>query len=131
RFEFGNVKSPEELLIPASASAPFSITIDELKFNIQLFCAEFAGLKGRWEKGGNGKSSWIDFVFYSGQETEYDLKKIDRALSGFTFKLESSGTNQPSQKASVSEKEGIMKVLWNGLQLEVPLKPDQPLNSFI
>ncbi|MDD4922824.1 MAG: hypothetical protein PHS30_10165, partial [Bacteroidales bacterium] len=42
RFEFGNVKSPEELLIPASASAPFSITIDELKFNIQLFCAEFA-----------------------------------------------------------------------------------------
>lgn len=131
RFEFGNVKRPGELAIPASVSAPFSIKLDELKFNMQLYCAEFNGFKGRWEKGGDDKSSWIDFVFYSGQETEFDMEKISRAVSGFTFMLDDSDQNQAIQKADVSETGGSMKVRWNGLELEVPVKPDKPQNPFI
>jgi hypothetical protein len=131
RFEFGNVKSPVELAIPASVSAPFSITLDELKFNMQLYCAEFNGFKGSWKKGGDDKSSWIDFIFYSGQETEFDLEKINRAVSGFTFMLDDSGQNQAIQKADVSETEVTMKVRWNGLELEVLVKPDKPQNPFI
>ena len=98
RFEFGNIKNQEELALPVSANEPFSISLDDLKFNMQLYCAEFNELKGHWEKGSDGKSSWIDFVFYSGQETEFDLTKIGRSISGFTFTLGSSGKNSVFQK---------------------------------
>jgi hypothetical protein len=76
RFEFGNVKSPDELSFHASANEPFSFILDQLKFDLQLYCSEFNGLKGHWEKGGDGKKSWIDFVFYSGKETQFDLTKL-------------------------------------------------------
>jgi hypothetical protein len=131
RFEFGNVKNPEELSVPASANDPFEINIDQLKFNFQLYSAEFNGANGYWEKGGDGKNSWVDFIFYSGAEKEFDLTKINRAVSGFIFELNSADTKQEFKKADVSEKEGIMKIEWNGLKLETPVKPQAPKNNFI
>jgi len=35
------------------------------------------------------------------------------------------------KKADVSEKDGIMKIEWNGLKLETPVKPLAPKNNFI
>ena len=87
RFEFGNVTNQAELAIPVSANEQFSFMLDQLNFNLQLYSSEFDGLKGHWEKGGDGKNSWIDFVFYSGEEKEFNLTKIDRAVSGFIFEL--------------------------------------------
>ena len=130
RFEFGNVKNQEELTFPASANEPFSISLDGLNFNMQLYCAEFNGLKAHWEKGGDGKSSWIDLVFYSGRETEFDLTKIGKSVSGFTFSLEPSDRNSVFQKAEVSEKDNIMRVRWNKLKIDVPVKPFAPQNPF-
>lgn len=131
RFEFGNVKSPEELVIPASVNDPFVINLDQLEFNFQLYSAEFDGAKGHWEKGGDGKTSWIDFVFYSGAEKEIDLTKIDRAVSGFIFELNSKNEKKEFKKADLSEKDGILKIEWNGLKLETPVKPQAPKNNFI
>ena len=131
RFEFGNVKNQEELSVPALANDPFAINIDQLKFNFQLYSAEFNGANGYWEKGGDGKNSWVDFIFYSGAEKEFDLTKINRAVSGFIFELNSADTKQEFKKADVSEKEGIMKIEWNGLKLETPVKPQAPKNNFI
>lgn len=126
RFEFGNVKSPEELSFPASANEPFSFTLNNLKFNLQLSYAVFENMKGHWEKGGDGKISWIDFVFYSGSETEFDLTKINMAAMSFSFSLETSGDATAIKKSKVSEKKGLMKVQWNGLELEIPVKPQTP-----
>lgn len=131
RFEFGNVKSPDELAIPASLNDSFVINLDELEFNFQLFCSEFDGTKGYWEKGSDGKTSWIDFVFYSGAEKEIDLIKMNRAVSGFIFELNSTDGKKEFKKADVSEKEGILKIEWNGLKLETPVKPQAPKNNFI
>jgi hypothetical protein len=131
RFEFGNVKSPDELSIPTGVNDPFVINSDQLKFNFQLFSIEFDGAKGHWEKSGNSKTSWIDFVLYSGAEKEIDLTKMSRAVSGFIFELNSTEEKKEFKKADVSEKDGIMKIEWNGLKLETPVKPQAPINNFI
>jgi hypothetical protein len=131
RFKFGNVKSPDELSLPASANEPFSITLDSLKFNIQLCFAEFENLKGHWEKGGDERASWIDFVFYAGPQTEFDLTKINRAAMSFTFSIGNPEKPKAAEKAKVSEKKGIMKVQWGGFELEVPVKPQAPDKIFI
>jgi hypothetical protein len=131
RFEFGNVQSLDELAIPESVNDPFVINIDQLKFNFQLCTSEFDGAKGYWEKGSDGKTSWIDFVFYSGNEKEIDLIKMNRAVSAFIFELKSTEEKKEFKKADVSENEGILKIEWNGLKLETPLKPQAPKNNFI
>ncbi len=131
RFEFGNIANNEVLAIPASTNAPFNFTADQMQFSCQLYFAEFNGLKGHWEKGGNGKNSWLDFVFYSGTETEFDLTKITRALCGFTFSIDPVGQKAVMKKATTSEKEGVLKVEWNEMELEIPVKPQAPSNTFI
>jgi hypothetical protein len=131
RFEFRNVTNQSDLAIPASANEPFSFMLDQLNFNLQLYSTEFDGLKGRWEKGGDGKNSWVDFVFYSGTEREFNLTKIDRAVSGFIFELNLTDQKQQIKKADVSEKDGTLKIEWNGLKLETQVKPQAPKNNFI
>jgi hypothetical protein len=131
RFEFGNVSTPDVLNIPVSKNEPFSMIIDDLKFDFQMFIAEYEGLKGYWEKGGNEKASWIDFVFYSGIEKDFDLTKITKAVSGFTFSIDTADKNQVLEKAIVSEKDGQMDVIWKGLKIQIPVKPILPKNTFI
>jgi hypothetical protein len=131
RFEFGNVSTPDILNIPVSKNEPFSMIIDDLKFDFQMFIAEYEGLKGYWEKGGNEKASWIDFVFYSGAEKDFDLTKITKAVSGFTFSIDSANKNQVTEKPDISEKDGQMDVIWKGLKIQIPVKPLLPKNTFI
>jgi hypothetical protein len=131
RFEFGNIANATFLALPTSANEPFNLTIDQMQFSFQLYSAEFSGLKGRWEKGGDNKNIWIDFVFYSGTETEFDLTKISRAVSGFTFSIDPAGQQPVIKKAALSEKDGVLNVEWNGLKLDIPVKPQAPLNAFI
>jgi hypothetical protein len=131
RFEFGNVNKPDDLTIPASDFDPFSVQLDSLKFNLQLCQAQFDNFKGHWEKGGDGKSSWIDFVFYAGEEKVFDLTKINKAVMGFTFSIDAAGQEGITKKAEVSEKEGIMKLNWEEFNLEIPMKPQTPKSAFI
>ncbi len=131
RFEFGNVGSSDNFKIPTSINEPISMTIDNLKLNFQLYIAEYEGLKGYWKKGGDEKTSWIDFVFYTGAEKEFDLSNINKAVSGFTFSIDNADKNQPMEKAKVSEKEGLMEVIWKGLKIQIPVKPLLPKNTFI
>ena len=131
RFEFGNLTNNEVLTSPVSANELFNFVIDQMQFSCKLYSAEFDGLKGHWEKGGDGKNSWLDFVFYSGMETEFDLTKITRAVCGFTFSVDPVGQNPVMEKANTSEKNGVLKVEWNEMELEIPVKPQAPSNTFI
>lgn len=130
RFEFGNVKSPDELAIPKLPHDLVSINLNEMKFNIQLLQAEFEGLNGYWEKGGDGKNSWIDFVFYSGEEKEFDLNKMNKAIAAFTFEVIKMGDKSTSGKAVMSDQDGMIKIDWKGLKLELPVKPLNPRDSY-
>ncbi|WP_373511138.1 hypothetical protein, partial [Persicitalea sp.] len=90
RFEFGKV-SPDEMTLPSSADAPFTIDVDGLQFSILLYLAEFDGLKGNWEKGSDTDAAWVDYVLYSGGEKDFDLTAMNEAALGFAFQLTEVG----------------------------------------
>ncbi|MCK9412490.1 MAG: hypothetical protein M0Q53_09335 [Prolixibacteraceae bacterium] len=131
RFKFGNVKNLDKVALPSSANEPFPVTLDSLKFNIQLCYAQFEKLKGHWEKGGDDRASWIDYIVYSGPEAEFDFTKMDRAVMSFTFSIGTLVEPNPIEKAKISEKEGELKVEWGGLEVDVPLKPKEHYRIFI
>ena len=56
---------------------------------------------------------------------------MNRAVSGFIFELNSTNEKKEFKKADLSEKDGILKIEWNGLKLETPVKPQAPKNNFI
>jgi len=130
RFELGNVDGKDAAL-PAATFEPFSLNLDSLVFNFQLFSAKFGDLKGHWEKGGDGKSAWMDFVFYSGVEKEFDLTKINQGVIGFTFSVENLQSGQRYTKPNNNENEQSMRVNWDGLTLELPVKPQAPKKWFL
>jgi hypothetical protein len=122
RFEFGNVK-PEDLSVPSSDNAIYSFIINGLQFNFQLYQTIFDQLKGHWEKGGNEKASWVDFVIYSGDETDFNLSEMKQAFLGFTFSIGIQGVTLSTDKPEFSVKDGILNTKWNGLMLDMPVKP--------
>ena len=128
RFEFGNVKA-EDLAIPSSNNAIESLIINGLQFKLQLYQTLFDQLKGHWEQGGNERSSWIDFVVYSGAEADFNLSEMKQAVLGFTFSMGSQGVQLPIEKPEFSMKDGILNTKWNGLMLDIPVKPQPRIGS--
>lgn len=121
RFEIGNFTDTGSLLLPAKTNDPFSFVMDDIQINIQLFYGKFSGYTGYWEKGGEGDKVWLDYVIYSGPETEIDLNKTDEAALGFIFSV--SG-NTTWEKPVYSVKNGTLQATWEGLEISLPVKPE-------
>jgi hypothetical protein len=122
RFEFGNVGN-SELEIPSLKNNLFSFKVDDLQFNIQLYLSRFDGLNGHWEKGGDDKNSWIDFVIYSGGDRNFNLSQVNEAILGYTFSIGTEQDKVLDDKPAFIMKNGIMNASWNELELEIPIKP--------
>jgi len=124
RFEFGNT-DVSKLALPAKNNDPFSFNINGLQFNICLYRSTFGKYKGYWEKGSDQVASWIDFVLYSGDETEIDLEAMYDAILGFSFCISAAGDSTPEENVKYAVKDGILVAEWNGLRVSVPVKPDK------
>ena len=120
RFEFGNVKK-DELSVPVSDV--LKMDIDSLQFNIQLCKYAFDQFEGHWEKGGEGKASWIDFVIYSGPEVDINLSQVKEAILVFTFSIGSQKDFFSVAKSEIKIKDGIMNAKWEKLVLNISAKP--------
>ncbi len=131
RFEFGNMNELDKLGVPKSANDLITVDLDHLTLNLQLYRAEFDGLTGRWEMGSDGTTSWMDLIFYSGIEKEFDLTKIDKAFMGFTFEVNKADESYENKEVKVSDTDGLMNIEWKGLKLETTDKPQSPENTFI
>jgi hypothetical protein len=129
RFEFGNA-NPGQMVLPLTNNDAFSIQVDKITFNLQLYHAVFGEYKGHWEKGGDDVTSWIDYILYSGEEKEVDLKAMKEAVLGFTCQMQDAGSRKavaPVPSSSISN--GDLFVRWKRLQLQVPVIPGaQPRN---
>ena len=128
RFELGNSTLSDSLKLPSSTRDPLFLEFDTIHFNIQLLHAEFDGINGHWEKGGDGKTSWVDVVFHSGKELDFDLIKINRACVGFALTLTTSDRKPSAENAEPIETDGLIKMRWSGMTLDVPLKPQAVKN---
>ena len=122
RFQFGNIPI-ENIDIPKTNDTPVSFVLDGLRFEMQLFYASFSGYKGYWEKGGDEKGAWLDYVIYSGPNTVIDLNNMNEAALAFTFELTQASENHSSTKPDFSVKDGLLDARWKGLQLNLPVKP--------
>ena len=128
RFEFAYAGQLEKLRLPEKYNAPFKVEVDGLSFEIHLFEAGFGDLEsGYWEKGSDGQVSWLDYVVYSGEQKDFNLNDIRRAVLGFTFSIREG--REAAGKPEKSFRGDKMEVSWEGLQLEVPARPvPQPKN---
>ncbi|MDR1221623.1 MAG: hypothetical protein LBL07_01915 [Tannerella sp.] len=129
RFEFGNTGAGV-LAVPKTSHAPVDFTIDGLRFHVQLYYGVFEKFEGHWETGGDGKTAWMDYVIYTGDETEIDLTGIDTAALGFAFALASDGDRIPAGKAAGEVRNGILSAEWNGLKVSAPVKPENRPRNF-
>jgi hypothetical protein len=120
RFEFGNVPL-EALSLPASNNEAFSFSIGEMPFLFRLFYSRFRNT-GYWEKGQDGNTACLDYVLYSGEETEINLLEMDAAALGFIFAM---GEKTAPDDLSVSEQAGILSARWKNMQLATPVKPKE------
>lgn len=120
RFRLGGISSIQTLSLPKSQSDKFSFVLDGLRFNIQMFKASFDGQTGYWQKGGDGKDSWIDYVIYAGAEKEFDLTRVKEAVWAFTFSMAKQNEKVNASKPVFSINNNTFKANWNQLNISVP-----------
>ncbi|MDR2775472.1 MAG: hypothetical protein LBC19_12175 [Tannerella sp.] len=121
RFEFGAVSADELPPLPQHDYAPICFILDGLPFSLQLFYSVFGSYKGCWKKGGDETCAWLDYVIYSGDETEIDLAHTDAAALGFAFGV----GNMSEEAAACTVKNGLLSAAWKGLKVNAPVKPDK------
>jgi len=123
RFEFGNTKDASLMSAPSAIKDQFSVKTNGLSFNFQFFEATFSDLNCYWEKGGDGKSSWIDLIIYSGPEKDFNLSLVNRAVMGFTFTMNEGNLPVTLAKPVITEGNGELTAKWEGLTVSLPVKP--------
>jgi hypothetical protein len=129
RFEIGNSSDSNSLSVPVKTGDPLQFIIGDMRLDIMAFYSDFAASGGVWEKGGDGKNSWIDLVFYKGEEKDFDLSTMKEAVVNFTYSMGTVGEKPVSVKPTVNIKDNSMETVWKGLTLVVPYKPIlQPKN---
>ncbi len=131
RFELGNVPNIDNVVLPQPGSGAINLQMDGLSFEINLFRAEIQDMDGYWVKGGDGTNSWLDFVFYSGQEKAIDLTKLSKALMALTFVVNSQEKVEKTERPNFEEKNGLLNASWEGLFLSLPIVPVAVKNVFI
>jgi len=63
------------------------------------------------------KNAWIDFVFYKGADTVFDLHKIQQCITAFTLSIQEKNKIQPFTKPVYHNSNQIVTAAWNGLSL--------------
>lgn len=124
RFEFGNCKDLD-VTLPTKDNEAFTIMADGCKVNLRLLQACFGTLKGHWEKGSDGRDSYVDYVIYSGDRTDFDLTQIRQAAYAFALAFGSPSDDLSVEGAACSLPDGTLKASWKELSVEIPVKPDK------
>jgi hypothetical protein len=119
RFEFGNTQLPEKLELPGGLGVPVHISTEGLRLTVLLFDAAFDDYKGYWQKGTDGKTSWIDYVFYSGDAKEFSLPALKKAVAAFCLQIDRAKNAVDMQPPAVQYMGPVLQAAWSGMNLEV------------
>jgi hypothetical protein len=119
RFEFGNTAFPATFSVPALYNTPVAIQTDQLVFNIQLLEGKLNNQTGYWEKGTDGKTSWIDFVLYKGNAINFNMLEIQKFVTAFTLMINEKNTEQKTKVADYHYDGAVLKTNWENLSLSV------------
>lgn len=119
RFEFGNTKFATSFMLPTLYNTPITIQSDGLAFQINLFEANFNNQIGYWEKGTDGKTSWIDFVLYKGNKANFNLLEVQKCITAFTLSISEEKSIQKSAAPKYGYDNNLLKATWENLSLSV------------
>lgn len=124
RFEFGNSNGFTVDGLNQKNDL-FSVETEGCLVVVQLLESRFGDCKGYWEKGGDGKNSWVDYVIYSGNEKEFDLTKLSQAIFAFALSLgnQPDSTDIDAAKSVISG--NTLEVSWNTLSVKATVKPEK------
>jgi hypothetical protein len=118
RFEFGNQMNP---VLAVKNGKNWDINLDGLNMRLQLFKSTFDLYEGHWENGFDKNGAWLDYVIYSGNQVEFDLNTIKKAIWGFTFSIDNTSDSLPKIDPKVTESGNTLISSWQELKLEVPM----------
>ncbi|WP_288360071.1 hypothetical protein [uncultured Bacteroides sp.] len=124
RFEFGNCKEIQAEL-PTQKGETFTVLADGAQMTVRLLEACFDNLKGYWEKGGDGKNSWVDYVIYSGEEKEFDLTRTSQAIYAFALSLNDTSNKYPADAAIAVVSGNSLHATWGELSVQASVKPNK------
>lgn len=124
RFELGNCKNAQ-IELPSNVNDPFVASVEGKQLSLQLFSYEFDKYSGYWEKGSDNSNMWIDFVIYSGEEKEFDLGEMQRAVLGFALNFGDTAQKISNDIVNHGITDGNLKARWGDMILDVTVKPDK------
>lgn len=124
RFEFGNCKELNTTL-PVKEDEAFTVQAYDSQTAIRLLEAKFGNSKGYWEKGSDGKNSWVDYVIYSGEEKDFDLTKIAQAAYAFALSFGNQSDEVSVNKANTVITDNLLNASWGNLSVQAPIKPEE------
>jgi hypothetical protein len=111
RFEVGGPAAQQ-----ASVTAQ-GITTPDLNIALAFARARFDGRDAQIIPGGDQNTRWLDAVFYSGPEREFDLAALDEAFAAFVFSV--GAPPEPVLQLDA----GRATLTAAGLTVTAPLKP--------
>jgi hypothetical protein len=121
RFEFGGDINSVRFDTPEVAKNMVSGKSGNLNFRIEIPYQKFGDYQGSWSPGGDGKNKWVDFVIYSGNDKKFNFGKIQEAVLGILFSLQ-TGTIAEAPVA-VSKSDENLHLNWKGLSVKALTKP--------
>lgn len=127
RFEFGNCNDLSVTLPTNKPDATFTLTAQNSYTTIRLVESHFGHLKGFWQKGGNGKDCWLDYVLYAGEPKEFDLTAIDKAILVFALSFSNKKVIPTMDNIVTKTNSNVVDVIWDNLTIKGNIKPEKTL----
>ena len=77
-------------------------------------------MSGKWERGSDEETVWVDLVFYDGKEKKVDFSELEEAAIAVFLQIDSASD---MGDAVVSKESGRLALTWKGMDLSIPVKP--------
>lgn len=126
RIEIGGDVSKTKLNIQKKKNKTVDFTSKGVYGKIQVPYANWDGANGYWEKGGDDKTKWFDFVLYSGAEKTFKLEDVKEAILGLYISL-SSDEIPKDAKVDAFRDNTYLTLSYNDLKVKTLLKPTEEI----
>lgn len=124
RFELGNCRNAQ-IELPSNVNDSFVVAVEDKQLFLQLFSSEFDSYSGYWEKGSDDSNQWVDFVIYSGEEKDFGLSEMQKAVLAFTLHFGGSNDKILNDEVKYEITDEHLKAQWRDMSLNITVKPDK------
>lgn len=121
RFEFGGAGKDLKLPTPSRAAIGTAVRSGNLRFDLHVLYAAFAGAAKRWEVSRTNDTVGLDYVLHQGAERTFNLAAMEAAALGLIVCVHSSTNPPPTIRAG--ENAGRLWMTWDEMALNVPVRP--------